>query len=279
MRPDPKFASLRDEARSLASKNREPRRAWTELSSWAFGKGPTAMKAAIMGFLDQHGSRPESAAIIPEIARAASQLPSIDRTAMLSLTNRSFSMPAFGAGFAGAPKHGVAMNGNMPALSLNFQAKQMQRPGGSNIATAPAVQAPDVAQMIEARDSIFRVNDQIKEAGTTRGPAPLSHGPPSGVAVARVTSESFKPIMKSVDSHTLVRSLIAKVRSHSSGDAAYLSPSPAARPNPAKAKPRKRTAVRKATKPKRRVAGAPRRKPLRAKPRRAKPMARKSRRK
>ena len=278
MRPDPKFASLRDEARSLASKNREPRRAWTELNVWAFGKGPTAMKAAIMGFLDQHGSRPESAAIIPEISRAASQLPPIDRTAMLSLANRSFSMPAFGSGIFNIPKHGVAMHGNRPALSLNFQAKKMERAGGSNIAAAPAVQAPDIAQMMEARDSIFRVNDQIKEAGTMRKPTTLSHATSSGVKVAQVTSESFKPMIKSVDSHTLVRSLIAKVRSHSSDDASYLSPSPSVRPKLAKAKTRRKTAVRKVARPKRTVKAA-KRKPVRAKPKRARPKARKSRRK
>jgi hypothetical protein len=276
----------------LASRNREPRRAWTELNSWAFGKGPTAVKAAIMGFLDQHGSRPESVAIIPEIARAASQLPPIDRSAMLSLTNRSFSMPSFGSGILNIPKHGVAMHGDRPALSLNFQARQMQRAGGSNIATAPAVHAPGIAQMIEARDSIFSVNDQIKEAGALQKQQSLSHSQPSGVKVAQVTSESFKPMIKSVDSHTLVRSLIAKVRSHSSDDAAYLSPSPTARPKavrvrkparskPVKVKARKRAAVRKAAKPvKRRTAKVAKRKPSsRAKPKRARPKARKSRRK
>lgn len=223
MLPDPKFASLRDEARSLASRNREPRGAWNELNNWAFGKGPTAMKAAIMGFLDHHGSRPESAAIIPEIARAASQLPPMDRMAMLSLANRSFSMPASGAG-AFNTKHGVAMRNDRPALSLTFNAKQGQKQPGTGIRTAPAVQAPDIAQMMEARDDIFRMSDRVRDSGAMGKPQ-VSTASSSGVKVAQVTSESFRPMLKSVDGHVLVRSLISRVRSHSSEGAYMPAPS------------------------------------------------------
>jgi len=267
MRLDPKFASLRDEARSLAARNQEPRRAWYELNSWSFGKGPTAMKAAIMGFLDQHGSRPESAAILPEIARAASQLSPMDRSAMLSLANRSFSMVGFGRSILNMPSHNVSMRKDRPALSLVFHPKQPQKSGGMNIASAPLVQAPDLAEMMEARDRIFHVNDRIKESASI--PKPSAHQADAQVKSASVTSESFKPMLKAVDGHVLVRSLIARVRSHSS-DSPYMASSPAPKAV------RTRKPARNAVKAVKRSVKAPKRKSA---VRRARPKARKSRRK
>lgn len=247
MLPDPRFATLRDEARSMAARSREPGRAWSELSSWASGKGPAAMKAAIMGFLETYGSRPESVAILPEVTRAAAMLPPGDRIAMVSLANRSFSAIS---GFGGsAPGQNVSMRDGRPALSLAFQKpgqKQVQKAIPGTLA-APAVQSPGIAQMLEARDRIFHVSGQIAEAKGISRPPVVQAGirlPPRPVPVA---GGRFRPVMGAADGHALVRSLIAKVRSHASEEH-YLAPAAKKEaPKKTSAKPSKRKPSRRKT--------------------------------
>lgn len=248
--PDQRFAALHDAACSMAGRNREPRRAWLELNSWAFGKGPAAMKAAIMGFIEMHGSRPESAAVFPEIARAASQLPPAERVAMLALANRSF-VGAAGLASAPAPAAMVQMKKDRPAFSIAFHPKEKQKAGPAAVAASPSVQAAGIAHMLEARDSIFRVSEQLSEAGEFQKAKPGAEARPAPQLSAPLTSDSFKSVMKAEDGHALVRSLIAKVRSHGA-ESPYLAPSEGkagpARKKAAKARRPRKAARKKAAK-------------------------------
>ncbi len=70
MRTDPE--SLRKEAHSIASGGKNARQAWSELRQWAAGRGPLAMKSAMMEFLEAFGGTPEAAYVMPEIMRSAS---------------------------------------------------------------------------------------------------------------------------------------------------------------------------------------------------------------
>ncbi len=79
--------SLRKQARSIAAGSR-PAEAWSELRMWASGKGPLAMKSAMIEFISAHGRSPEAALLMPRIMRDKSLSPA-ERKEMLSLGFRS----------------------------------------------------------------------------------------------------------------------------------------------------------------------------------------------
>ncbi len=64
-------ANMRQQARGIAS-NKSARAAWSELKSWASGKGPIAMKSAADEFIAIHGRSPEAAILLPEVLHSAS---------------------------------------------------------------------------------------------------------------------------------------------------------------------------------------------------------------
>lgn len=65
-------ANLRQQAHDIASKAKSARSAWSELKTWASGKGPLAMKSAADEFMATHARSPEAAIIIPEVLQSAS---------------------------------------------------------------------------------------------------------------------------------------------------------------------------------------------------------------
>ena len=187
-------AQLRAEARSIAAKSPEPFTAWTELRRWSLGKGPAATKVAVMEFIEQHGRRPEAAAIIPEIARLATAMPEQDRKEMLDVAHRSFSASA---GF----------ERSAPQPRVMGQAIPKGRAGGkaAKDVQAPSV-SPDIARMIEQRDVIFHVN---------RGGLPIPRsGKQADVARMPLTRQTFAPVLNASHGHVLINSLSDRLSAH-----------------------------------------------------------------
>lgn len=171
------------EARSVASRSREPFMAWMDLKRWSLGKGPAATKAAVVSFMEAHGARPEAAALIPEISRLAQQMPEPDRKELLQLTSRAFQASAgFSSRFAPVPR----------AIGTPLPGK------GAREVSAP----PDIARMMEQRDAIFHVS---------RGPIALPK-PPRDEKRA-VTRGSFAPALGS-RGHAIVNSLADLLSTH-----------------------------------------------------------------
>ncbi len=76
--------SLRKQAHSIAASARRPDEAWSELRIWASGKGPLALKSAMIEFISVHGTSPEAALLMPQLLRDRS-LSSLERKEMLSM--------------------------------------------------------------------------------------------------------------------------------------------------------------------------------------------------
>src|SRR5271157_3570398 len=161
MRNSPDFM---EQARTLASGTREPYIAWSYLKRWATGKGPSAMKAAMVGFLETHGSKPESASIIPEIVRSASLMPPEDRRAMLELANGSFSaISGFSHQAPGAAK--MPLSGDRPASGTFFRPKPSPsaplRGSGERF-----IASGDIGRMGDMRDMILNKSEELRAASS-----------------------------------------------------------------------------------------------------------------
>jgi hypothetical protein len=65
-------ADLALQARQIAKSGMPPMAAWGELSSWASGKGPVALRSAAMEFISVYGRTPEAQRIMPEVMRSSS---------------------------------------------------------------------------------------------------------------------------------------------------------------------------------------------------------------
>lgn len=231
---------LRQEAHSVAIRSEEPFVAWSELKRWSLGKGQAGTKAALMEFMEQHGRKPESAAILPEIARMASMMHEPDRREMLELTHRWFSVSA---GFE------RAVSPISRAIGSIFPAKKAQEK------QVPAPH-PDITRMMEQRDIIFHVN----RGGLglpVRGMVNPTVFPPPRMRV--ITAGAGK-------GHALIRSLSERlsVHGHEPGHER-----PAYMPAAAKKRPSvKKKAARRPAKKKVALRAPTRRKPVRKKSRR-----------
>lgn len=64
-------SELRAGARKIAQDSKEPGRAWSELRSWAAGKGPLAMRTAAMEFISVHGRNPQALLLMPEVLKSS----------------------------------------------------------------------------------------------------------------------------------------------------------------------------------------------------------------
>lgn len=183
-------AALRNEARQVAAVSTEPFMAWSELKRWSLGKGPAATRVAVMEFMEQHGRKPEAAAIIPEISRLALQMPEPERKEMLSLANRPFA-PASGFERTISPISS--------SIGTTFPKKKEQK-------EMPAPH-PDIARMMEQRDAIFHVN-----RGALGAPR---EGKKAGFAPALpITRRDFTPVLSAGHGHALVHSLSERLSFH-----------------------------------------------------------------
>jgi hypothetical protein len=176
------------EARSLAAKSAEPFVAWMDLKCWSLGKGPAATRAAIVSFMETHGSRPEAAAILPEISRLALQLPEPERKELLQLTNRTFSAAGgFSSRFAPVPR-------SIGAPLPNKAAKAVSAP-------------PDIVRMIEQRDAIFTVSRSL---GLPKPPRDVKRA-----EKPQLTRGSFERVLASGGhGHAIVHSLAEMLSAH-----------------------------------------------------------------
>src|SRR5271157_4779141 len=234
------------QARTLAAGTREPYIAWSYLKRWASGKGPLAMKAAMMGFLEQHGSKPESAAILPEIIRNASMLPPSERNSITEITNQSFSSIAgFKQPMAASLPFAQRMNTvSKPQFSSVFKLKQSPVPHSADGRF-------DTDSMTSMRDEVFRMNEAVIQAGKLPAPKNAeiqqSHH--------NISRESFAPALGAQKSHAIMSSLIDRVRSHGYSEPihSFTRKSPKAVKAKRKARPKAR-AVKAKARPKARKA-------------------------
>jgi hypothetical protein len=186
-----------DQARSLASGAREPYIAWSHLKQWAIGKGPSGMKAAMVSFLEQHGSRPEAAAVIPEIIKSASMMPPSERQAIMESANMHYSsMARFGQMRIPSQKMKLPMSGNRPQFISVFKPKAMQ----SNPALGMSERFSQEA--LDPRDSIFRASENLKFVPQR---------------ATKISRESFAPAMVAAPKNAMMDSLIGRIRSHGQG--------------------------------------------------------------
>lgn len=185
------------EARSVAARSSEPFAAWTELKRWSLGKGPDAARAAAVSFMETHGAKPESAAILPEIARLAQQMPGPQRNELLHIAHGSFSVAAgFISRLVPQPNASAARFGKKDAKQLPV--------------------TPDIARMMEQRDAIFQVN-----RGALALPQPPREARRAGQAgpaepeAPRLTRGDFEHVLMSDGhGHALVRSLAERLSRH-----------------------------------------------------------------
>jgi len=227
MRTDPE--SIRNEAHSIISGKMDARQAWSELRQWASGRGPLAMKSAMMEFLEAYGGTPEAACIMPEIMRNASFILSpqervgimhaaLGRPKMDDLRSRASRI-------ASAPAHMAALRRPEPSLSFRPLGPG-QNPALGRV--EPLVPAHDHAYL---RDMPIRSRDRLETAL------------PSPKEVKREAKPRFdsaiRPDSRSMPAHRgerIVRSLIGSLRSHASDDAPHMSSAPAPRKKHAAAK-------------------------------------------
>ncbi len=147
--------SLADKARSIA-KGGSSKDAWSKLKAWAGSENhPFAMKAAVMQFLDAHGTSPDAVAILPEVLHTASKLPfeESERKTLIDMTDRAFKSLELNT----ASARQLPLSGNRPAPILSLNPMK----GGSSDIYAPIHQSRDVTGLIEARNTLFHVNDHL----------------------------------------------------------------------------------------------------------------------
>ncbi|MBU0527839.1 hypothetical protein KKE92_05125 [Candidatus Micrarchaeota archaeon] len=147
--------SLADNARSIA-KSGSSKDAWSKLKTWAGSQNhPSAMKVAVMQFLEAHGTSPDAVAVLPEVLRTASRIPfeGDERKTLIDMTDRAFKSIELNT--ASARQLPISDNRPAPILSLN-----PMKQGSSDI-YAPVHHSKDVASLIEARNTLFHVNDHL----------------------------------------------------------------------------------------------------------------------
>jgi hypothetical protein len=200
---------LRRRARLIANSGKNARSTWEELKKWASGKGPAAMKGAMIEYLNFFGSSPESAAMLPEILRNASLLPSPQE-------RREIFRLAKYKKHAIAEHQGLSMKSDMPveksrpSLSLTFNPApptDLPRLG----AIAPLSPAADHSKIRDLHFSMReRMSVQIRDSW--RAAAPVA----SPVFDPTKSPDTF--VMGAHKGEHLVKSLIHTLRSHGSDE-------------------------------------------------------------
>ncbi len=147
--------SLLEKAGSLA-KGAGPADAWSKMQEWAQKeKHPFAMKAAVFRFLEIHGTKPEAAAILPQVLNTASGMDfdKDERKSLINLSEKAFRALELDA----RKEHVLPVSNNRPAPALFLNPYQERK---SDI-YAPTQMSRDLNHMIDARDTIFHVNQAV----------------------------------------------------------------------------------------------------------------------
>ena len=186
------------------------------------------MKAAMMGFLEQHGSKPEAAAILPEIIRNAAMLPPSERNSITEFTNQSFSSIA-GFSRPGQVAPGFGPNKQQKPQFSVLKLKQAAPLTGAN----GRFEMDHFASM---RNEVLRVNESVIQAGKLP--------PPKNAEVHNINRESFKPVLGAQKSHAILSSLIDRVRSHGMNESVHTFKAKPAKRSKSRAKARTKARVR-----------------------------------
>jgi hypothetical protein len=147
--------SLLEKAGFLA-KGAAPADAWSKMQEWAQKENnPFAMKAAVFRFLEIHGTKPEAASIIPEVLHRASAMhfEKVEKKTLIGLSEKAFR--ALESNMQREHMLPVSNNRPEPLLFLNpHQERKMD-------IYSPVKMSRDVNHLINARDTIFNVNEAV----------------------------------------------------------------------------------------------------------------------
>ncbi len=259
---------LRELACSLAEKSTGPYTAWLDLKAWASNKGSEAHKAAVFEFLDRYNTSPEAVPLFPEVlqhaSRISSSLPENERKTLIELADRASATAKGGFAIISPDKDRIVrmpLSSSRPAPVLSFRPRQASSSPRLSV-PGPLVPSPDIERFIEARDTLFRINDKLHEL-----PAPIKaqrkeqrkqEYQQSPELMSFSMPFSSKPVLKADKGEELVRSLIEKMKEQAKEEKKERRPSKAAAagaaraPKKAKAKPKgkpkKKPAKKKAKK-------------------------------
>ena len=219
-------------ARAIAARGDDPNSSWSLLRSWASGKGPLAMKSAIIEFISAHGTSPEAALLMPRLMNDQTLSP-LERKEALALS-----------------KHGPQMHGaQAESLKPKFSA-----PSGKSIALRPddsfrpvfSLPSPSDHAAMRAMHLTIRENTRIS----------LERPAPRGLETPRFDpSKSPDSVVMNAGMHKgehLVHSLVEKLRSHARDErpVQVISGEPKVGKAKRKTAAKKRPSAKKAPKPK-----------------------------
>src|SRR5512143_819107 len=224
--------SLRKQARAIAARGNDPNESWSELRSWASGKGPLAMKSAIIEFISAHGTSPEAALLMPRLMNDQTLFP-LERKEALALS-----------------KHGPQMHGaQAERLKPKFSA-----PSGRSIALRPDDSFRPVFSLPSPSDHAAMRDMHLTIRENTR--ISLERPAPTALATPRFDpAKSPDSVVMSAGMHKgehLVHSLVEKLKSHARDERpVHMSGEPRAGKAKSKTAAKRRPpAKRKASRPK-----------------------------
>jgi len=215
---------LKKEARSIAT-GKGARDAWSELKGWASGRGPHAMKIAMIEFMGVHGRSPESALLMPELLKTAFfAFSPLERRSLLDPSSRKSALDERTALIK--PKTLMLMEGARPAISASFAPNQNISPKLAMV--EPISPLYDRAYM---RDMPIRMRESLQPS---LGRPFFSKEKQNSRFDPSRSPNSFS--MKPQKGEQIVRSLVDQMRGHGRGENAYLSPVSAPRKTVSKAR-------------------------------------------
>ena len=239
-------ANLRQQARTIASGTKSARAAWSELKSWAAGKGPLAMKRAAEEFLTIHSRSPESAVLMPEVMHSAAWgMSPTQRHEMVA--GQRFS-PALGRP---SPQIQPRSATEMLPLTMFFRPKQKNS----------AVQLGTVIPLDSSVDPVYLKDAEFRARGTSMTVLPkpvLSQAGQKPFDPSR-SPDSFGRGVEAGEGSQLMKNLIQRMRAHgreefTSSHSISIHDLPAPKPSAPKVAPAvARPKARRSTKARKRV--------------------------
>ncbi|NYZ74431.1 hypothetical protein H0O00_04775 [Candidatus Micrarchaeota archaeon] len=201
-------ANLRQQARAIASKAKSATSAWSELKTWATGKGPLAMKSAAEEFMAVHGRSPEAAILLPEAMHSASWGMSPAQRQDLLIGQRPSSMLDRSSPTQFNPREPKEM---LP-LSIFFRPKQK--------ASGPMLGA--IIPLDSQHDPVYLKDAQFRMRGAAEVALPkpsLGQAHPTQKSFdASRSPDSFHMGVQGSSGGEVLRSLVERMRSHGRDD-------------------------------------------------------------
>ncbi|MDD5172482.1 MAG: hypothetical protein PHF60_05620 [Candidatus ainarchaeum sp.] len=197
-------ANLRQQARTIAS-SKPARAAWSELKSWAAGKGPIAMKSAADEFIAIHGRSPEAAILLPEVMQSAAWgMPPMERPGMLA-----GQRPSPMLGRTSPTQFNPREPKEMLPLSLFFRPKQNSAPQLGAVIPVDAQH-----DMVYLKDAQFR----MRGAAGASLPKPMLSQASQKSFDASKSPDSFHMGAQGSQGGEILRNLVQRMRTHGKDD-------------------------------------------------------------